>query len=129
MIRAPRAPRRVRTLLLGLILLTAILPGLPAQAAKPAVQISLSTNVSAPSGTFLVTGTGFANGETVDLFFDSADQGIAKATGAGRFPATGLQVPTRAVPGTHWITAIGRQSGRSAQRYDRGNETLFQGTH
>jgi outer membrane protein assembly factor BamB len=114
--RAPRAPRRVRTILLGLILLAAILPILPAQAAKPSGKISLSTSASPPSGTVLVTGTaGFTNGETVDLFFDSSDQGIAQATGAGRFPATGLQVPTRAVPGTHWITAIGRQSGRSAQ--------------
>ena len=115
MTRAPRAPRR-RTFLLGLILLAAILPSLPAQAAKPAGQISLSTSASPPSGTVLVTGTGgFSNGETIDLFFDSANQGIAIATNSGKFPATGLQVPTRAVPGTHWVTAIGRQSGRTAQ--------------
>src|SRR4051812_10260073 len=69
-----------------------------------------------PSGTVVVTGVGgFSNGETVDLYFDDADQGIAGATNAGRFPATGLQVPTRAVPGTHWITASGRHSGRTAQ--------------
>ncbi|MFL5766465.1 MAG: PQQ-binding-like beta-propeller repeat protein, partial [Actinomycetota bacterium] len=116
MTRAARAPRRARTLLLGLILMAAILPGLPAEAAKPSGQISLSTSVAAPSATVLVTGTGgYSNGETVDLYFDSADQGIARATGGGRFPATGLQVPTQAVPGVHWITANGRQSGRTAQ--------------
>jgi outer membrane protein assembly factor BamB len=114
--RAPRAPRRIRTLLFGLILLAAIVPALSASAAKPSGQISLSTSGTRPSGTVVVTGvSGFSNGETVDLYFDSADQGIATATTGGRFPATGLQVPTRAVPGTHWITAQGRQSGRTAQ--------------
>src|SRR5207253_6565096 len=116
LIRPPRAARRVRTLVIGIALLAALVPSVTAQAAKPAGHIALSAPSMMPSGTVEVTGTsGFSNGETVDIYFDSADVGIVRAGGGGKFPATGVQVPTRAVPGNHWITAVGRQSGSSAQ--------------
>jgi len=53
-----------------------------------------------------VSGQGFSAADTVDVFFDKMDIGSAVTDSSGKLPSRGLQVPTLAVPGTHWVTAL-----------------------
>jgi outer membrane protein assembly factor BamB len=63
----------------------------------------------------VVGGTGFASDEAVDIYFDTTDLALAATNAAGAFSGIGLTVPASAVPGTHWITGVGRTSGLAAQ--------------
>jgi outer membrane protein assembly factor BamB len=58
--------------------------------------------------------SGFNAFEAVDLYFDTTDFGIGSSSNAGAGNAAAT-IPTTATPGTHWITAVGRHSGYSAQ--------------
>jgi hypothetical protein len=75
--------------------------------------------LSSPTGppTFIVTvsGTGFGGGEGVNVFFDTAEAALAGADGTGNFGPIPATVPASATPGSHWISAEGRQSLLFAQ--------------
>lgn len=77
--------------------------------------IALSPTAGPPTSSLTVSGTGFGSGEAVDIYFDTTDEALASANGQGAFGGISIQVPASAVPGTHWVTAIGRHSGLSAQ--------------
>jgi len=75
----------------------------------------LSAQGGHPAGTVTVSGAGFGNFEAVDVFFDLTDLAIATTNGTGNFAGLTVTVPASAAPGIHWITAVGRHSGSSAQ--------------
>jgi outer membrane protein assembly factor BamB len=82
--------------------------------AYPPAAISPKPAVRPPGTKTTVTGTGFAPNEAVDMYFDTTDEVLASADVLGDFSVK-LTVPASATPGKHWITAIGRTSGLSAQ--------------
>jgi len=80
----------------------------------PPPSISLSPIVGPPTTQTTVSGGSFGMNETVDIYFDTTDLVLASTNVFDAFSET-LQVPATAVPGEHWITAVGRESGLSAQ--------------
>lgn len=62
-----------------------------------------------------VKGTGFGAYEPVDVYFDVTDLCLAIADAAGGFSCP-LKVPREAIPGTHWVTAVGRRLLAGAQK-------------
>jgi len=77
--------------------------------------ITLTLLAGPPTSSVSVSGTNFGRSEAVDIYFDTADEALAATNGQGQFSGISIQVPAGAVPGTHWVTAIGRHSGLSAQ--------------
>jgi len=75
----------------------------------------MSRSTGPPTATMTVSGAGFGAFEAVDVYFDTTDEVLASATGTGTFGPIPLSVPASAMPGTHWITAVGRHTGFSAQ--------------
>ncbi len=69
----------------------------------------------APATTVTVSGAGFGAYEAVDIYFGTADQALASASGTGNFAGLAVQVPASAVPGRAYLTVVGRHSGLSAQ--------------
>jgi len=68
-----------------------------------------------PAATGKVSGSGFAAGEAVDVYWDKKDILLVVTNSTGSFAGRKFQVPAGAAPGRHWVTAIGRQSGDSVQ--------------
>jgi outer membrane protein assembly factor BamB len=58
--------------------------------------------------------SGFNAFEAVDFYFDTTDFAVGSSSNAGAGNAAAT-IPATATPGTHWITAVGRHSGYSAQ--------------
>jgi len=85
----------------------------------PPPAISLSSTVGPPTTQVGVSGSGFGDNEKVDIYFDTTDVVLASTGPNGSFTESSttpeLQVPVFATPGLHWITAVGRTSGLSAQ--------------
>jgi outer membrane protein assembly factor BamB len=77
--------------------------------------IDLTPTVGPPTSTVTVDGAGFTAGEAVDIYFDTTDEALASAGASGTFSGATLTVPASAVLGTHWVTAVGRHAGLSAQ--------------
>jgi outer membrane protein assembly factor BamB len=90
--------------------------GAPAAlAAVTAPRVTLSPNANHPGGVVVVTATGFAAFEAVDIFLDTADTALMIADSSGKVSSASLTLPDAAPPGRHWVTAIGRHSGVGAQ--------------
>jgi outer membrane protein assembly factor BamB len=85
----------------------------PAFATTPTLSLSVGSGVE--SSALLVGGSGFSPGTRVDVYFDSTDVGVATANQSGAFASVGVQAPTLAVPGNHWITGVA-SDGLFAQR-------------
>lgn len=85
--------------------------------ADSALAATLSTNQAAPPPKYLltVTGSGFGAQEAVDVFLDTTDMALAFTSGSGAFSVQ-FRIPAEAVPGSHYITALGRKSGRGKQK-------------
>jgi outer membrane protein assembly factor BamB len=81
--------------------------------APPAV--TLSPSAGPPTSSVSVSGSNFGSYEAVDIYFDTTDEALAATNAQGAFSGTSILVPASALPGTHWITAVGRHSGLSAQ--------------
>jgi outer membrane protein assembly factor BamB len=79
----------------------------------PGVTVNLAS-VGPPTSTRTATFSGFGAFEAVDVYFDTTDIALGSADGNGAGSAT-LTIPASASPGTHWVTAVGRHSGYSAQ--------------
>jgi len=103
------ASGRVR---LGLILLTVMLLGGLCFAA-PAVTLSVKTGP--PTTNLQVSGSGFPAFAAIDIYFNTTDLALTAASSTGAFSGIAIQVPTSALPGTNWVTAVARVSGEAAQ--------------
>jgi PQQ enzyme repeat len=68
-----------------------------------------------PTSTVKVSGTGFGAFQAVDIYFDTTDEALVSAGGTGAFSGVAVRVPASAVPGRHYVTAVARHTGRSAQ--------------
>jgi outer membrane protein assembly factor BamB len=80
-----------------------------------APSVALSPNVNHPSSTVRVSGSGFGPGKGIDLYWDATDELLAVSDGTGAFANKSIPVPAAALPGTHWVTAVERDSGDAAQ--------------
>src|SRR5581483_10703425 len=69
---------------------------------------------AAPDSKLLVSGAGFAPREPVDLYFDQTYGVLASSDGCGAVYAS-LPVPAATLFGDHFLTAVGRTSGHTAQ--------------
>jgi hypothetical protein len=83
--------------------------------ASASLGISLSKSSGPPTSVTRVQGSGFGANEAVDVFFDTSDLALAVTDGTGAFGPVAITVPASAVPGRHWLTAVGRRSGLAAQ--------------
>jgi len=81
--------------------------------ASPAVKVSPKSGH--PQVTIQVDGSGFAANEAVDIYFDTTDILLAATGGTGSFANYPIAIPAGALPGRHWITAVGRKDGAAAQ--------------
>jgi outer membrane protein assembly factor BamB len=79
-----------------------------------------------PTSTVAVSGYGFSAYEAVDIYFDATDEALASTSATGTFSGVTISVPASVVPGTHYITAVGRRSGLSAQARSRVNANWAQ---
>jgi outer membrane protein assembly factor BamB len=77
--------------------------------------VNLSLTSGPPTGTVTVSGSGFGAREAVDVYFDTTDETLTVTSASGTFHGVTVGVPASAVPGTHWVTAVGRHSGLAAQ--------------
>jgi outer membrane protein assembly factor BamB len=84
-------------------------------AAAVTTHVKLSPTTGPPTSTVTVSGSGFGDLEAVDVYFDTTDEALTVTTAAGTFKGVTLTVPASAVPGAHWLTAVGRHSGLAAQ--------------
>ena len=77
--------------------------------------IALSAVSGPPTTAVTVSGAGFGTDEAVDIYFGTTDEALASTSSTGNFAGIVVQVPATAVPGTAYLTAVGRHSGLSAQ--------------
>lgn len=85
------------------------------QAPAAATRIVLTPDTGHPGATIEVKGKHFAPNEAVDVYFDNTDELLVATNGRGGFRNHNLPLPADALPGDHWVTAIGRRSGLAAQ--------------
>jgi hypothetical protein len=78
--------------------------------------LTVTPGTAPPTSLLHVSGSGFAATEAVDVYFDTTDLVLATTNGAGAFTNVPLTVPASASPGTHWITAVGRNDGVAVQK-------------
>jgi outer membrane protein assembly factor BamB len=119
-----RAIRRCTAVMAATVMAAALWPALvtgasaaagTAQVAAARPRITLSPHAGPPSSTVTVSGTGFGADQVVDIYFDTQDEALASTGPGGAFHGIGIGVPASAVPGTHYVTAVRRSSGASAQ--------------
>jgi hypothetical protein len=88
--------------------------------------ISLSASSGPPTGSVLVSGSGFSPNATVDLYFDTAKEASAMTGGSGSFSSLSIPVPSSALPGQHAITAVQRSGSISARKQFQVNTNWVQ---
>jgi len=81
--------------------------------AAPAVTVS--PKVGPPTAKTTVSGTGFGASKLIDVYFDTTNLCLAISNGAGAFSCE-IRVPASALPQTHWVTAVQRNTGDGAQK-------------
>jgi outer membrane protein assembly factor BamB len=99
---------------------TVTLATLPAPAATPSLTLTPKVDPPSPVGgtpvIFRVSGASFAGSTALDIYFDTAEVALAVTSSTGAFSGINVQVPSSAVPGTHWVTAVAQgTSGQAAQ--------------
>jgi outer membrane protein assembly factor BamB len=77
--------------------------------------LKLSPSSGPPTSTVRVSGSGFGAYRAVDIYFGITDKALAATNGHGAFSGIPVKIPASAMPGTHYITAVQRHSGKSAQ--------------
>jgi outer membrane protein assembly factor BamB len=89
--------------------------------------ISLSASSGPPTGTVLVSGSGFSPNAAIDIYFDSTNEATTNANGSGSFSNVAIAVPSSAVPGSHSISArqVSTQTGAKATFLVRTNWSEF----
>jgi outer membrane protein assembly factor BamB len=83
--------------------------------ALAAASITSRPQAGPPSQSTRISGSGFAANEAVDVYFDTSYVRLNATDESGSF-STAFEIPVSALPGTHWITAVGRRSGKAAQK-------------
>jgi glucose dehydrogenase len=92
----------------------------PVPQTNPAIIIN--PTVGPPTTTVLVAGSGFDPYAAIDVYFDTTDMALVVTNGAGGFgggsvqQGIAIQVPTSALPGNHWITAVERYGIKATQK-------------
>jgi outer membrane protein assembly factor BamB len=85
-------------------------------AAAAAVTVTVTPNIGPPTTPLQVSGAGFPVTTAVDIYFDTTDVALAVTNASGAFSGISIQVPSAAVPGSHWVTAVAEgTSGKAAQ--------------
>jgi len=85
-----------------------------AMAATPTLTLSITTGP--PTSSVTVSGTAFPDSVAIDIYFDQSDLAFAVSSSTGAFSGIAIEVPTSAIPGTHWVTAVAEgTSGTAAQ--------------
>ncbi|HEX9158796.1 MAG TPA: PQQ-binding-like beta-propeller repeat protein [Rhizomicrobium sp.] len=119
---SPFRNRRLRGAV-SIATLVTVLAGAAFSSASPALAANLATTslkvspaVDHPSASVKASGKGFAANEAVDVYFDTTDEILAVTDSSGAFRSYPMPVPADALPGTHWITAVGRKDGVAAQK-------------
>ena len=79
-------------------------------------QARLSRSAAPPTGNVDVGGSFFGASELVDVYFDTTDVAVASTDGTGAFSGLTITAPASALPGTHWVSLVGRRTGLSAQK-------------
>jgi outer membrane protein assembly factor BamB len=102
-----RTSRALARPVLALLLLAGICLAQPA--------VTLSPTSGPPTSTVQVSGSGFTPNAKIKIFFDVKDEALAVANGSGSFSNVDVIVPAKAVPGTHWISAVQPASHTGAQ--------------
>lgn len=98
------------------IILTALAGSIGLCAPAPAAtRVALTPNYDYPGATIQVRGSHFGANEPVDVYFDTTDEYLAATNDKGALPKHKFTVPASTLPGEHWITAIGRNTGLAAQ--------------
>ena len=77
--------------------------------------ITLSVKGGPPTGTTVISGSGFSAHAAIDIYFDVTDEFLVIASASGAFSGLSLEVPASALPGKHWVTAVQRTSGTGVQ--------------
>ena len=67
-----------------------------------------------PGLTVAINGSGFADSEAVDVYFDTTDTSLLVTSATGTLTGS-ITIPASAGPGPHSVTAIGRRSTDAAQ--------------
>ncbi|HVI07290.1 MAG TPA: PQQ-binding-like beta-propeller repeat protein [Candidatus Binatia bacterium] len=81
-----------------------------------AATVTLSATIGPPTTSVSVSGSGFPDNTAVDIYFDASDLALAVSGSTGSFSGITLLVPTSAIPGAHWITAVAEgTTGTAAQ--------------
>jgi outer membrane protein assembly factor BamB len=83
--------------------------------ATATTHVSLLPAIGTPASTVTVSGSRFGANEAVDIYFDTTDEALATTNASGAFRGVAVSIPASAVPGIHWVTAVGRHSGLAAQ--------------
>src|SRR5207302_711527 len=81
-----------------------------------ALAVTLSRNAAPPTASVDVGGSAFGATELVDVYLDATDLAVGSTDGAGSFSGVTITIPAAAVPGTHWVSLVGRRTGLSAQK-------------
>lgn len=97
-----------RLLVIGAVLLF----GSPALAGAT---VTLNTTSGHPASNVSVSGSGFIPNEAIDIYFDLTDELLVFSDGSGNISKRPFTVPANALPGQHWISAVGRTSGDGNQ--------------
>ena len=87
----------------------------PAPAAAASSSITLSVATALPAAHVAVSGSGFAPGAQVEIFFDRADLDSTAADSNGKLAGVTLTVPVDSRYGTHWVSALDASSAAGAQ--------------
>lgn len=111
------------------VIMLASLTGFAPPAVASAPVVSLAPKSGPPGSNLRVVGAGFGSYEAVDVYFDTTDEALASTDVSGSFTAT-IAVGQSAMPGTHWLTGVGRRTGFSAQApfTVRSNWTQYRGS-
>src|SRR3972149_5004022 len=97
----------VRRLLLAGLCLAAVFA--PPALASPG--LPLAPRSGPPTTSVILSGSGFAADDAVELFFDSIAVGSAHASAAGAFKAS-IKIPPSALPGNHEVGGGGGPAQR-----------------
>ena len=85
------------------------------QMAEAAPAITVSPASGPPTTTITADGSGFGAYEAMDVYFDTSHLVLTVTSETGTFSCT-LTAPRSAIPGVHWVTAVGRKSKLAAQK-------------
>jgi outer membrane protein assembly factor BamB len=77
--------------------------------------VVLDVTSGPPTTTVNVSGLGFGANETVDVYFDATEMGLAGTASDGTFSGVSFNVPASATPGAHKVSAVGRRDGAFAK--------------